>query len=451
MTIEFRCTCGTLYSTASSNAGKTTVCKKCQRTNTIPTVVAAKVPSPPTRGSNSNKQGNSHAESSPDPAIPTLPADSNPFADLGSFVPSATSTNYYAAQFPSQPQGRKESTINWLLLAGITFSVFAVAGLVLVGIVTIQSLSSGTEDSRLAKNNNNVVINELSADSPDPNASTSVNVLAVQNITDLEAEEAAKKFVGAIVTRQRAVYDEMLDLVGLVDRALDGVPTQTGFRAGVLNGLKKGNVIDAIARVVASGGEYAFMRVSRIAGEPRAFVRINMVDSIDFHEYVFQRTPRGIEIRDIYDMARGESMGEGIRNMARLASVSDQSLLQRITGADTELVKYAKNFETIMRNKDTNPTVALQEIKNLPASIRNIKTISSMQFIIAQKVSESEYLAALQEYNRQFPDSRAADLMGIDLYALRGDFDEAMQCAQRVNDYVGGDPFLEDLIAKLSQ
>ncbi len=56
----------------------------------------------------------------------------------------------------------------------------------------------------------------------------------------------------------------------------------------------------------------------------------------------------------------------------------------------------------------------------------------------AQSVSDKDYLQAIDDFRKAYPKDPAFDLILIDGYAMRKQYDETLQCIDRLNAAVGG-------------
>ena len=60
----------------------------------------------------------------------------------------------------------------------------------------------------------------------------------------------------------------------------------------------------------------------------------------------------------------------------------------------------------------------------------------------AQAIDENEYAATLDEYRKLFPKDPGLDLLSISYYTTKKDFKQALECINRIESAVGGDPYL---------
>ncbi len=57
----------------------------------------------------------------------------------------------------------------------------------------------------------------------------------------------------------------------------------------------------------------------------------------------------------------------------------------------------------------------------------------------------------IEEFRKTYPNDRCIDLISIDGYFLHKDYDAAMKCVDRVDESLGGDPYLDTLRANVCE
>ena len=99
-------------------------------------------------------------------------------------------------------------------------------------------------------------------------------------------------------------------------------------------------------------------------------------------------------------------------------------------------------------NQD-KPKDALAVLRQLLPGTRKQKLVLMMFVRASQHADEEEYAAVLENFQRLFPDDPSMELLSIDAFALRRDFPGAMKAVNRLDQSVGGDPYLEIFRADL--
>jgi tetratricopeptide (TPR) repeat protein len=88
---------------------------------------------------------------------------------------------------------------------------------------------------------------------------------------------------------------------------------------------------------------------------------------------------------------------------------------------------------------------ALKLYKELPESMRSDRTIMITRLTAAQQVGETEYQAALDDWETLFPGDPSLDLLMIDSLYAKGRLDDLIQVLSRLSDRLGGDAWSDYL------
>ena len=85
---------------------------------------------------------------------------------------------------------------------------------------------------------------------------------------------------------------------------------------------------------------------------------------------------------------------------------------------------------------------ALAKYRQLPTELKQDRTIQLGGLIAARGIGGDEYVAMLDEVRKNNPGNTTGDLVSIDYFRLKGQHDEALDCIERLDKAVGGDPYL---------
>jgi predicted Zn-dependent protease len=86
---------------------------------------------------------------------------------------------------------------------------------------------------------------------------------------------------------------------------------------------------------------------------------------------------------------------------------------------------------------------ALAEYAKLPQKLQEMKMTQLLRIMAAYGVDEMQYLAAIEEYERLFPGDPSVDLIAIDGFVLRKEWQAAHDAIDRLDQALGGDPYLQ--------
>ena len=83
----------------------------------------------------------------------------------------------------------------------------------------------------------------------------------------------------------------------------------------------------------------------------------------------------------------------------------------------------------------------------LPEKARKHRFFLTLRLKITQALGEKAYAETLEQLHALYPDDPSAVLLSIDLYTLRKQFDKALATVDKLDEVVGGDPFLDTVRA----
>jgi len=152
-----------------------------------------------------------------------------------------------------------------------------------------------------------------------------------------------------------------------------------------------------------------------------------------------------------YAFDLGVGRGDGVVRLIDAYSYLEGAWLSEILGQVVDAT-LESGVTTALSLKDTMAEIkqlraahkgaeALAAFATLPEAIRKLRYMQMMRAGIARLVSQAEYLHALDDLARDFPDDPAVAMIEIDGAILHGDLDRALQLIDVVDKAVGGDPF----------
>ena len=108
-----------------------------------------------------------------------------------------------------------------------------------------------------------------------------------------------------------------------------------------------------------------------------------------------------------------------------------------------------KDFEDLQKFtalSTTSPAEAMTLFQELPDMFKRMKGVQLIRIQAASQLDDDTYLKTLTEYLKMNPGDASGDLLGIDYYILRKEYESAIACVERLEIEVGGDPMLADMI-----
>ncbi|HWE37510.1 MAG TPA: hypothetical protein VG406_13150 [Isosphaeraceae bacterium] len=271
-------------------------------------------------------------------------------------------------------------------------------------------------------------------------------------------EEDAKTFGADLEKAAREggpAVNRLINWDALVDRSTGGLGVaeklRTSFKSGILQSVGKPSSLGAkLAENVANGGSYALLHVHEVDGRRRAMFR--MIDPqgvVGYQDYDLARGADGkVRAADIFVVTSGESLAATFRRVfIPLAAHESRGLLERLTGAESDLVKNLSKIEAMTNALNGGQySRALDAFDQLPPALKKEKAWEILRIQAAQKLGDdAKYAAAIDDFRANHPDDPAADLQSIDSYIIKKQYEKAIEGIDRLDKAVGGDPYLDTM------
>ncbi len=282
--------------------------------------------------------------------------------------------------------------------------------------------------------------------------------LSSSQITDDEVLAFTQRFSDVIASGDFDAASDVFDWNTLTKRALEGVNLPPQERASIMRGLlqslrKRSSLIANIHHQVAEGGSYQLMKIHEIEGQPRALFRLLGVSGgVNHHDVVLAKSMDGrCRAIDMYIYVSGEFTSTTMkRTLLRLLADQHRSLIGRLTGQDRLLVKHAADLQNMAAALQTNPRESLRIFHTLPLELQCDKSTLLARFTAAQTVGdEQEYLQTLADFRRVYPQDACIELLSIDYFIARREYEKALQAVDSANHAVGGDSMFDVMKANV--
>ena len=448
MPIEFKCPCSQKLRIKSSASGKRITCPKCGRKLIVPGEQPEQAPS------------DALLDQLPDlSSLPPIP-EAAPLAGQAppSGLPPATGQSYSASQYsPSQaysagPQKTSGAIAKKPLIIAIVAGLVVTLGVVvavLAFVLTPLLYDSKGQGARLAQ--------EESSNRPGMREqAVEEGKYTTGPVDEAECLEAAEKYAAAIEQGDPEAAKGLIDFQEIFRRATQGVDVPAGYREGFIRGAlgetANGGFERSLANELQGDSSYRVLRAHRVGNETAVWLRSwSETSGINYHDLVFARAKDGsLKVVDLLVLSSGERMSQTMRQLYIPAAASaNRTLLQRLTGADSHMAKYAEEWQTFAKLTRTDPRAAIAAYQRLPQDLREMKGVAILLIKASRKVGESERMQAIAELRRIFPNDLAAEFLSIDWYKNQKNYDKALESIDIVEKTIGGDPFLDLLRADI--
>lgn len=304
-----------------------------------------------------------------------------------------------------------------------------VAGVELKKVTQAQAQSAGDVDVLSNANNDTSSDSIVSSDNSEMNWNTVTRHPELDKVGQRVEDECSRG--------QARYLNSIMDTNTLINTVTNNIgltsAEKSQFAMGMRSSFKFGNTI---ASVVQQGGSYKFLRSS---SNPSGllFRLIDPRGALNYHYYKMSNASGQWKYTDIYIYATGEDV---TTTMSTAASLMTQKLgfLGRLMGGKSDGQKF---LQMTQANRQGQYAQVIQIYNSLSAKAQKSKIALIVRVQAATQLGEQLYKTALEDYLKHFPNETDSNLMAIDFYFLRKEYNEVLVCVHKV-DKIIGDPYL---------
>ena len=251
-------------------------------------------------------------------------------------------------------------------------------------------------------------------------------------------ESKGQAFVRALDTE--ALLDNALRNIGAAEQSKRNF--RTGFKSGYVRSLAKG---------LEPTSDYKLLRLRQTNEQWRAMFRLlNQDGGLNYHDLILVRgNDASVRIADFYVALSGELMSTTIRRLALpILSQTERSLLDRLVGTESELIKHQKDWSRmVLLSQQGKGEEALAVYQKLPATLQREKFLLIARLTAAQQVSDDEYQQTIAFWEKAHPSDPSLNLVSIDGFFMAHQYEKSIAVIDRLDKAIGGDPYLDVLRA----
>jgi hypothetical protein len=280
-----------------------------------------------------------------------------------------------------------------------------------------------------------------------------------ENSTETQGRQFAESLQEQVRLRNPEAINAALDWDAILETAMAGIPAPEAVRQGFAKGFKsnlssESGFSQQIVRQLGTGGSYRLLRVHSVDGRLRALFRLLSQDgAVNYHDFILTRRPDGtVRASDVHIFLSGELLSATLRR-AYLPAAADASkgMLARLTGQESDYIKNLDRLKEISKAvAEGRDRDALKLYAGLPRSVQTDKNVLLMRLRAAQNVDEQEYAAVIAEFRSAHPGDAGLDLISLDGYFMKKQYNQVLRCLERLDTALGGDPYLDLMRANVS-
>lgn len=263
-------------------------------------------------------------------------------------------------------------------------------------------------------------------------------------------ENAAEVFVEGMNNRDIPTLNKIVDVDGLLDRALNGLGDDQTMR-DVKRGAKQGieaNMYNNWFRVLnETDGVVDFRRLINVDGQKRALVLMDMGESgMNFLELIVN--PKTRKVEDIYVHTTGETLSQSMTKVFGMMMPNSSNFLKRILDRrdiDNTIVNSFRDINNY--NRQGQYDKSYRKLKTLPQDVQDTRVISLMKVFMAQSLSDEVYRKELDQLDKLHGKDPEMFFILMDHYFFTEQYDRGISGLKMLNKRFGEDGAIENLIS----
>jgi tetratricopeptide (TPR) repeat protein len=255
-------------------------------------------------------------------------------------------------------------------------------------------------------------------------------------VTDEEAKKLAKQIEESIKAGDASVLDNAISRAVFIPKI--DIPNSQKMEEETI--FKKMDIGKKIIESLGKSGNYEIVKLMEKNKKKYLIFRIYSEDGINYQEMELCKEDNEVKIADIFVYLSGENLSETIKSLLKTIAKG-----QDFNDSEKEyLDAFRKQMPEIKRLiKEEKYTEAENIYIELPENLKNNKTFAMYNVIIAQGLNDEKYNKALNQYKKLSENLTNLDLLLIDGFLNRGDYDKALDCVNRLDNHINKDPFLD--------
>lgn len=250
-----------------------------------------------------------------------------------------------------------------------------------------------------------------------------------------ESEALGKRFATLLDTCRTADLAPLWNAHVTAARAVQDAKADSAVKDGLLAAFTSERLWDGQCQSLSAGGatRNKYLGLREEAGSWRPIVRMLSSGGLNYAEFELGRFPEGVLAVDATYYLTGEPLS---RTLSRLLGSAQSAIDQGDMGDGTAMEKISA------RQRAGDATGALELITKLPPALRNDKSIMLLEIGLDPGDDEARYLGAIERFEKAFPGDPALDLVSIDGFFMRKQFDRLHSSLDRLDKRVN-DPYLD--------
>jgi tetratricopeptide (TPR) repeat protein len=246
-----------------------------------------------------------------------------------------------------------------------------------------------------------------------------------------------------------SVLDSRIDVEQLIARSTRGIPAPKGFADAFGQGVRRSGV--PLGKQLVAGwddeSDFHLLRMRLDGTTPHALFRVISKAGINYLDLELARDAKGaVVVSDVYPYISGELISDTLRRTyLQAANESGLNVVDKLMGKEQEFIKNLPKLQDMQRFAQQEKFAEVVKTFNeLPPSLRQNKSFLLIRLNASSHLEESEYLKAIADFEKAFPNDPSLDLISIDGQMMRKDYAAVMKTIEQLDARVK-DPYLHYL------
>ncbi|AXY75295.1 hypothetical protein D3H65_15460 [Paraflavitalea soli] len=257
--------------------------------------------------------------------------------------------------------------------------------------------------------------------------------------TKEEAAQLARSLENSMNKKSAAKFNEALDVASLQKRIQEAGSQKIDTRIvdGAMKELKSGQLGSQIIQALGKTGTYQLVKQYEKDKNQHLVFRMYANSKLNYHDLEVIKKKDQVKISDVFIYMTGENLSATLAESALLMTEN----LDNLTEMDKNRLNNIKRIRQLINQEEYTKAQALY--KELPAVLKQTKLFQMMYVQIAAGLGNDEYLKAMTDYKKSYPNAANVYLLMIDAYILKEEYDNALQAVNQLDSLINKDPFLD--------
>lgn len=271
--------------------------------------------------------------------------------------------------------------------------------------------------------------------------------------TVAEGERWGEEFATALAARGARSAAQKVDCDALFAIATNGAAVPESFRqrfvAEGTRSVARSGFVAQLAQAASAGGSVAPVRCRVDGDECHLLLRVIQDTGLNYYDVVLVRRGPEIVAADAYVFLAGEQLSATMRRFLLIAAAAAGiPPAPDAARADAVTISNAETLRELLAAADASDHAHVLELAGrLPADVLAEKPILMARAIAAIRSGVEQRSTAFDDLRAAFPDDACVELVAIDHHARNQDRNGCLEAIDRLDDRLGGDPYLDVLRA----